>query len=76
MTPETPPLPDMRALGHLRGKRIAVTGGTGFLGRHLLPLLTAAGADITCLVRATSRRDGLPDGIRTKCWLRLSTCGR
>lgn len=65
MTPETPPLPDRQALEHLRGKRVAVTGGTGFLGRHLLPQLAAAGADITCLVRRSSRRDGLPPGVRT-----------
>lgn len=65
MIPETPLLPDGQPLAHLRGKTVAVTGGTGFLGRHLLPRLVDAGADVTCLVRSTSRRDGLPHGVRT-----------
>jgi nucleoside-diphosphate-sugar epimerase len=41
---------------------VLLTGGTGFVGRHLLPQLLAAGARVTCLVRATSRTDGLPQG--------------
>ena len=36
-----------------------VTGGTGYLGRHLVAQLQAAGKDVRVLVRAGSRRDGL-----------------
>src|SRR5881398_2998849 len=36
------------------GRRVAVTGATGFLGHHLCVALTAAGADVTALVRAFS----------------------
>ncbi|MDR3357520.1 MAG: NAD(P)-dependent oxidoreductase [Desulfovibrio sp.] len=40
---------------YLSGKRVLVTGGTGFVGRHLLPPLLEAGARVTCLTRASSR---------------------
>jgi dihydroflavonol-4-reductase len=36
------------------GHRVAVTGATGFIGHHLCVALTAAGADVTALVRASS----------------------
>lgn len=39
----------------LKGKRVAVTGGGGFLGRHLLSQLLEAGAEVTCLARPSSR---------------------
>jgi uncharacterized protein YbjT (DUF2867 family) len=40
--------------------RILVTGGTGTLGSHVVPLLRAAGQDL----RVLSRRDrGASDGI-------------
>ena len=42
------------------GKRVLVTGGTGFVGRHLLPALLEAGAHVTCLARPSSRTDCLP----------------
>lgn len=48
------------APGALAGARVAATGATGFVGRHLLPALMAAGARVTCLVRATSDTSGLP----------------
>ncbi|GHU90342.1 epimerase [Deltaproteobacteria bacterium] len=48
---------------HLAGKNVLVTGGTGFMGRHLLPLLQAAGARVTCLTRASSRTGHLPRGV-------------
>ncbi|HEV3124774.1 MAG TPA: SDR family oxidoreductase [Candidatus Dormibacteraeota bacterium] len=50
-----------------------VTGATGFIGRHLLPLLLARGGDIAVLVRPGSRhrfaalREQLdPDGTRLR----------
>lgn len=36
------------------GMKIAVTGGSGFLGSHLLPLLAGHGADVTALLRKGS----------------------
>lgn len=36
------------------GVKIAVTGGSGFLGTHLLPLLAENGADVTSLLRKGS----------------------
>jgi len=36
------------------GRRVAVTGGTGFVGHHLAALLRGDGAIVTALVRTTS----------------------
>lgn len=36
------------------GRRVAVSGATGFIGHHLATALRAAGADVTALVRAFS----------------------
>ncbi|MBQ3060646.1 MAG: NAD(P)-dependent oxidoreductase [Desulfovibrio sp.] len=52
----------MNVFSHLAGQRVLVTGGTGFVGRHLLPCLLEAGAEVTCLVRPSSRLDRLPPG--------------
>lgn len=48
----------------LKNLKIAVTGGSGFLGGHFLPLAHAAGAQITCLVRKASAN--LPDYVRVE----------
>ena len=39
--------------------QVLVTGGTGFVGAHLVRSLLARGADVRCLVRSTSRLDNL-----------------
>lgn len=49
----------------LAASRILVTGATGFVGRHLTRALLDKGAEVTCLVRATSRTASLPAGVRT-----------
>ncbi|MEG2172223.1 MAG: NAD(P)-dependent oxidoreductase [Desulfovibrionaceae bacterium] len=50
---------------NLVGHRILVTGATGFVGRHLTRALVEAGAQVTCLVRASSCTAKLPQGVRT-----------
>lgn len=40
--------------------RVAVTGATGFLGRHVVPALVARGADVTVMLRPGSAADGKP----------------
>ena len=47
----------------LADRRVLLTGATGFLGRHLLPELLAAGARVTCLVRPGSDASRLPAGV-------------
>lgn len=40
---------------NLSGKRVFVTGGTGFLGSHLLESLTAVGAEVHALYRSDEK---------------------
>ena len=42
---------------------ILVTGGTGFVGRHLLEKLASAGEPVRCLLRATAAPRRLPQGV-------------
>ena len=48
----------------LAGQRVAVTGATGFVGRHLVRALLAGGAHVTCIVRGSSRTQTLPPAVR------------
>jgi uncharacterized protein YbjT (DUF2867 family) len=42
--------------------KILLTGATGYIGQRLLPVLAAAGHEVTCLVR-DARRFALPDTL-------------
>ena len=43
--------------------RVAVTGGTGFIGSHLLAALAARGDNVRCLLRPTSNPAALPAAV-------------
>jgi nucleoside-diphosphate-sugar epimerase len=44
---------------------ILVTGGTGFIGSHLMERLSARGERVRCLVRPKRQPRGLPQGIES-----------
>ncbi len=43
----------------LRGRRVLVTGGGGFIGRHLIPALVSRGAEVTTASRTANGCPGL-----------------
>ena len=45
--------------------KVFVTGGTGFLGRHLIDELLARDCEVTALVRTFDRARSLPPAVRT-----------
>jgi nucleoside-diphosphate-sugar epimerase len=51
--------------------RIAVTGGTGFIGRYVLPLLIAQGHEVVAATR--SRQDEMKDGVQ---WVKANLLER
>lgn len=48
----------------VRNKRVLVTGGTGFVGSRVVPLLIRAGARVTLLCRQTSHTDNYPSSVQ------------
>jgi UDP-glucose 4-epimerase len=53
---------DMNAWGSLRGERVVVTGGAGFIGSNLVASLVEVGADVVVVDDFfTGCRDALPD---------------
>jgi nucleoside-diphosphate-sugar epimerase len=53
----------MTDLAALRDASILVTGATGFIGPHLVHRLTAAGAQVTCLILSETELCGLPASV-------------
>lgn len=50
----------------LGGKKVLVTGATGFIGRRLVAALLDAGAEVTVLTRSRSGLADLPPGLRAE----------
>ena len=50
----------------LEGRRVLVTGATGFIGRRLTAALGAAKAEVTVLARSRSGLSALPPGVRAE----------
>ncbi len=48
------------------GRRVFVTGATGFIGRRLVHALARRGAEVTVLTRSRSSLGGLPQAIRSR----------
>lgn len=56
--------PARLAFGLKAHSKILITGATGFVGKHLVEALTAAGHDVTALIRDRRRGAELPAPIR------------
>ena len=48
--------------------RIAITGGTGFVGRHLARLLAAKGHEVVLIARGIDRRDRSALDLANTCF--------
>jgi UDP-glucose 4-epimerase len=53
------------------GRRVAVIGGTGFIGSHLTERLVTAGADVLAVARTTARISHLA-AVRSDCTIALA----
>lgn len=51
----------LRLAGELRGRRVLITGAAGGVGRFAIQLAHAAGAEVTAVVGAAGRADGLTE---------------
>ena len=50
----------------LKGRKVFVTGATGFIGRRLVTALVDAGAEVSVLTRSRASLRGLPQGVRER----------
>lgn len=42
---------DLSGMGHLTGKRVVMTGATGFIGKRVMAIMITCGVEVTALVR-------------------------
>jgi UDP-glucose 4-epimerase len=63
------------SLSNLRGKRIVVTGGAGFIGSHTVERLVAEGAEVTVLDDFSSGRHEFLAAVESKIELVKGDCG-
>ena len=54
---------EQAAIEGLAGRKVVVTGATGFIGRRVVPALRAAGAEVTVIARGGAG-GSLPPGVR------------
>lgn len=59
----------------LRGQRIVVTGGAGFIGSHVVEALVAAGANVTVLDNFTSGRPEFLAAVADRVAIVQGDCG-